>query len=514
MKSRDEIGELADSFNQMTRNLQKTTVSKNYLDNIVGSMVDTLVVVDAEGMIRMVNPALLQLLDYEEFELVGAPLEVILDDPGLIHSRVWDSFLQTGVLEQFECKYVTKGGNRIPMSFSGSIMYDAVRNTRSIVGVAHDTRVIKKLMDDLNQRRKETEQAKYEVEGEKFRLTALLSSLNEGVIMCDPDNQVVVANLFAKRLLRLDREHDLTCDAMRAVPWLHYDDMVAEMQKSPNKTVYREAELDFPVVQILRIALSRVETSGGRILGNLMVMQDVTEERQVDRMRDEFVATVSHDLRTPLTTIKGFITLLLEGKVGELNEKQRQFLAHVEESAQNLHRLINDLLNLSRVRSGKLVVDFANIDLSAMVEEAVHLHALAAEHKQLELKATTPAAPCMADADLERMKEVISNLISNAIKFTPAGGRIDVAVENAGDEVEMRVHDTGVGIPLEHHETIFEKFRSVPGVEQETSLSTGLGLSIVKGIVDAHRGRVWVESEPGHGSTFFVRIPKRRKDVG
>lgn len=499
VRSRDEVGELANSFNQMTRDLRKTTVSRNYLDDILGSMIDTLVVVDKEKIIQSVNPALLELLGYSEKDLIGQPFSKLLGSDEVLSGEEWQKFLRDGVLRDLELDYVTSSGEIIPMSFSGSIMFDAERRAKLMVGVARDMRQIKKLM-------KETEQARDDAEGEQIRLKSLVSSLSEGVLMLSPEQDVVIANPFARRILRLSRDGAVSMDDIRQVKWLDIDGLLKKSKESASGAAYCEVDVDFPIPQVIRVAVSQLLAVDGRMLGQAVVLHDVTEERQIDQMRDEFIVTVSHDLRSPLTTIKGFIALLLDGKVGELTLKQRQFLENVEEGTQHLHNLINNLLDLSRIKAGKLVVQAEPIDMRDVVQDSVKLNVPAAQQKGLVLKAELPADPCMVRADHDRMREALNNLVGNAIKFTPQGGKIDVAVLDKEDVCELRVSDTGVGIPEKYLESIFDKFRSIPG--RETSLSTGLGLSIVKGIVEAHGGRVWVESKPDEGSTFFIHIPK------
>ena len=507
--SRDEIGALARSFNVMTTELQKTTVSKNYVDNILGSMVDTLVVIDANGVVQMVNPALLRLLDHREKDLVGKPFTKLLKDTAVLNGPAWRRFLESGTIKNFELTYVTRRGESVPMNFNGSLMSDVRSGRNSIVGVAHDVREIKRLMADIERRRSETEQARYEAEFQQSRLTFLLSSLNEGVVMFDTRGEIVIINPVARRLFRFGADEEITREKLKDVSWLKIDNMMSETDSDEQSTSVTEAEINFPVPQVIRTALTEVRATDGRLIGILMVLQDVTEERHLDRMRDEFVVTVSHDLRTPLTTIKGFISLLLGEKVGKLSDKQRKFLQYADESAQHLHTLINDLLDLSKIRAGKLVVDIADVDLSKVAEESIRLYKPAAETKGVKLNLLTTGEPCIVEADFERLKEVLNNLIGNALKFTSSGGEIIIEVLNYDDGGEMRVKDTGSGIAKKDVDVIFEKFRSIPGKGADDVLSTGIGLSIVKGIVEAHRGKVWVESEVDRGSTFFVRIPKK-----
>jgi PAS domain S-box-containing protein len=456
-----------------------------------------------------VNMALLRLLGQREGDIIGKPFTTILRDSAVLNGPAWRRFLESGTLKNFELSYVTKRGESVPMNFNGSLMPDEQGGTRSIVGVAHDVREIKRLMADIERRRSETEQARYDAEFQQSRLMFLLSSLNEGVVMFDTRGEIVIINPVARRFFRFGADEEVTREKLKKVSWLKLDDMMMETSAGEQNTSINEAEIDFPVPQVIRTALTEVRANDGRLIGVLMVLQDVTEERHLDRMRDEFVVTVSHDLRTPLTTIKGFISLLLAEKVGKLTDKQRKFLKYADESSQHLHELINDLLDLSKIRAGKLVVDIESIDLRKVAEESIHLYKPAADSKGVALNLLTTGDPCIVEADFERMKEALNNLIGNALKFTAKNGEIIIEVLDYPDEGEIRVKDTGSGIANKNVGVIFEKFRSIPGKGVDEVLSTGIGLSIVKGIVEAHQGKVWVESEVGRGSTFFIQVPKK-----
>jgi signal transduction histidine kinase len=228
--------------------------------------------------------------------------------------------------------------------------------------------------------------------------------------------------------------------------------------------------------------------------------------RELDRLKDEFIALVSHELRTPLTSIRGYTELLLDGEAGELTDDQRQFLNVVDRNSHRLLRLVGDLLFLAQVEAGKLVLDVGALDLGAVASESVEAARPQAEAKSITLTLATGPVPLIA-GDRARIAQLLDNLVSNAVKFTPEGGRVDVRVRTAGSQAVLEVRDSGMGIPADEQEFLFERFfRSSKATEQAIQ-GTGLGLAISRAIVEAHSGRITVASDEGEGTTFHVVLP-------
>jgi signal transduction histidine kinase len=229
-------------------------------------------------------------------------------------------------------------------------------------------------------------------------------------------------------------------------------------------------------------------------------------ELEADRLKDEFFALVSHELRTPLTSIVGYVELLIEQEVGEVPPDQMRFLGIIERNARRLQRLVGDLLFVAQVEAGTLSLEKRDVDLEAVVTDAVDAGRPRAEQAGVELTAETePLPPLQGDPD--RLAQVIDNLVTNAVKFTPAGGQVTVRAHRRDGAALIEVTDTGIGIPEQDRRQVFERFyrtqtatdRSIPGI--------GLGLSIVQAIAAGHGGTVGVESEEGRGTTFTVELP-------
>ncbi|HEY7163956.1 MAG TPA: ATP-binding protein [Candidatus Binatia bacterium] len=241
------------------------------------------------------------------------------------------------------------------------------------------------------------------------------------------------------------------------------------------------------------------------IVGATVILQDVTRLRRFDELKDDLVATVAHEFRTPLTSLRMAIHLCLEQTVGPLTEKQSDLLYAAREDCERLQSMVDDILDLSRIKAGRIEMHCRPTSVSSLVHGALEAHRAAADLKSIRLSASGVGGDEQLMADPERLTIVFSNLINNAIRHTPSGGSIDVNVRPEGGVVRFEVTDTGEGIAHEHQRSIFEKYYRVPG---SNSKGAGLGLSIAKEIVEAHGGQIGVESEPGHGSTFWFSIPK------
>jgi PAS domain S-box-containing protein len=235
--------------------------------------------------------------------------------------------------------------------------------------------------------------------------------------------------------------------------------------------------------------------------------------RELDKLKDEFIALVSHELRTPLTSIRGYTELLLDGAAGELSDEQRQFLAVVDRNSDRLLHLVGDLLFLAQVEAGKLTLDIGAVDLSAVASESVETARPVAEEKGITLTLATGPVPLLA-GDHGRIGQLLDNLVSNAMKFTPAKGRVDVRVRALKGRAILEVRDSGIGIPKGETKFLFQRFFRTSTATQHAIQGTGLGLAICKAIAEAHGGTIAVESEEGAGTTFRVSLPIRQHGEG
>jgi signal transduction histidine kinase/CheY-like chemotaxis protein len=253
--------------------------------------------------------------------------------------------------------------------------------------------------------------------------------------------------------------------------------------------------------------LAPVITTQGEFLGIVTIFRDITREVEADRAKNEFVSTVSHELRTPMTAIKGYTDLIISGMVGEINEDQLRFLTVIKNNTDRLTALVDDLLDIARIETGRLRFEPESVRLGDIVKNVVDALASRAESKShtLTLRIAVGLPEIMADP--HRLNQVFTNLVNNAINYTPDGGVINVEVYFVGGAIRVDVEDTGIGIATEDLPKIFERFYRVDHPLVHENPGTGLGLPIVKMFVEMHGGRVWVDSEMGNGSRFTVLLP-------
>jgi signal transduction histidine kinase len=250
------------------------------------------------------------------------------------------------------------------------------------------------------------------------------------------------------------------------------------------------------------------ETDAHGIGGGVVVFNDVSERRALERMKSEFVAVTSHELRTPLTSVIGYLEALLDDDEvdGALTPEHLRLLGVIQRNAARLARLVDDLFVVAQFDSGRIPLGAADVDLGALARECVESAAPAAADHGVALRAHVDG-PAPVRGDAERLGQVLDNLVGNAVKFTPPGGRVDVRARAVGGLAEIEVRDTGIGIPAEEQSSLFDRFFRASGAVESQVPGTGLGLAIVKMIVEAHGGRVAVESVEGAGSTFRVALP-------
>jgi signal transduction histidine kinase len=256
--------------------------------------------------------------------------------------------------------------------------------------------------------------------------------------------------------------------------------------------------------------LKTFATQSALAIQNARLFREIEEKSRelatASRHKSEFLANMSHELRTPLNAIIGFSEVLAEKMFGEINDKQAEYLSDILESGRHLLSLINDILDLSKIEAGRMELEPADFNLPDAIENTLTLVRERAHRRGITLARTVDECLGMVRADERKVKQVLLNLLSNALKFTPEGGRIDVRAEAKGDGTEISVTDTGVGIAPEDQAAVFEEFRQV-GAAAKKIEGTGLGLAISRKFIELHGGKIWVRSEVGAGSTFTFTLP-------
>lgn len=293
-------------------------------------------------------------------------------------------------------------------------------------------------------------------------------------------------------------------------------DTIRNWTKDPTSKLTDDAsytynrQIEFEDTRVISVYLSPL-IQGNDFLGTISVFHDITHQVTVDRLKSEFIGTISHELQTPMTSIKGYIEILLTSAVGQLNKKQTDFLEIMRTNTERLSILVNDLLDVSRIEDERVRFFLQSLDARQLAREAMGdlERRNREEAKGMDLQLQLPPNLPHVLGDTERIHQIFDNLLDNAYYYTPAGGRIEVSMAQFGDEVQIEVQDNGIGIPLEDQPRIFERFfRGKDPLVQAIS-GTGLGLAIVRHLVEMHNGRIWFKSSGilGEGSVFTFTLP-------
>jgi signal transduction histidine kinase len=368
--------------------------------------------------------------------------------------------------------------------------------------------------------RHQTELAEQNVDLERLAnvLRAVLDSTIDGILLSDAEGHMQLAN---RPLVRLTREMGMSYEGTIVDRLLSVEHRVRDrdgyrrtmegLRVNPDESTFDEFE-DSVTGRVYQGFTSPVLDDRGGFLGRLWTLRDVTQQRELDRLKDDFVATVSHELRTPLTSMMGFLEMIREGEAGELNDEQKRFLAIVYRSSERLQRLVGDLLFVARLDANGLQLQFGEAKLDDIVRDAVEASGALARSREVSLVAEVDELPPVS-GDKERLSQLVGNLVSNALKFTPAGGSVIARTFVDGGHAVVEIADTGIGIPLGEQSRLFQRFfRSSTATEQAIP-GTGLGLVISRAIAEAHGGTVSVTSLPGEGTTFRVEIPLEPEEV-
>lgn len=340
-------------------------------------------------------------------------------------------------------------------------------------------------------------------EGGRRQLSAILTSTSDAILVTDRENRILLVNPAAERALGIPAE-ELVGRLVTEAPL--EESLVHILTEPLGRGSPLVEEVPLPTGRIFYASASTILSAEGENMGRVVVMRDITHFKELDEMKSEFVATVSHDLRAPLTFIRGYASML--PLAGDLTEKQQEYLEKIFAGIEQMSALVENLLNLQRIEAG-IGLEERPCHLGALLVEAVDgMRARAvAKGLVLTIDASEPAPVIWGDATL--LRQAITNLVDNAIKYTPAGGKVSVGLRVLGQEVHISVTDTGIGIAPEDQVRLFEKFYRIRHRGMEETPGSGLGLAIVKSIVERHGGRVWVESQPNRGSTFTIALPLR-----
>ena len=379
---------------------------------------------------------------------------------------------------------------------------------RIVVKRAHERRALQKEAEFL---RSERERSLRDVATEKSRVNTIINCMGDGILVCDRDSCIVLANPAVSRMLKIPESTLLGNHISHGNLPPELAETIEESLKAEGivyTSVSQELIIGESQETFLRAHTAPVRNDLDEIMGSVTVLQDISYLKELDKMKSEFIAMVAHELRAPIATVEQQLTVIVGGMAGELNEKQEQLMTRARVRTRGVLTLINDLLDLSKIEAGKMVQYKEPLSLAEVILRVVEMMKADAQQKNIQIDFLSPATIPSVQADRNSMEGIFNNLISNAIKYTPDGGRVTIRLDDDDGFVKVSVTDTGIGIKDEDMPRIFDRFYRVKSSDTRQIVGTGLGLSIVKSIVDAHMGTISVESTEGKGTTFSILFPK------
>ena len=483
--------------------------SQGRIEAILETAVDAIVTIDERGIVQSANPAVARLFGYAPSELVGRNVSMLMPSPHREqHDEYLARYLRTGEARVIgigrELEALRRDGSSFPIELSLSEVNSG--DHRRFTGVIRDITA-----------RKQAEQALRESQG---RIQAILDTAVDAIITIDEHGIVENANPAVERLFGYSPAELIGRNVSMLMPSPHreqHDEYLARYLRTGEGRVIgigRELEALRRDGSTFPIELSLSEVPGSHNRRFTGIIRDITVRKQAeeallraDALKDEFLANTSHELRTPLNGIIGIGQSMLDGATGQLTADQRGNLGMVVASGRRLASLVNDLLDFSKLRHEKIELRCRPTDVHAVTDLVLTVSRALVGKRPLRLfNRVDPRVP-LVDADDDRVQQVLFNLVGNAIKFTPGGGAVEVFAEVQGNRVEVTVSDTGIGIPRERFDAIFESFSQGDGSEAREHGGTGLGLAITRQLVELHGGTIRVDSQVGAGSRFRFDLP-------
>jgi PAS domain S-box-containing protein len=488
----DEIARIDLSFHDMAEALAVATRQERA---IIDKAMDVICSLNSGGKFTRVSPAAQEAWGYNPADLVGRNyLDFIAEgDKQKAISAMRD--IKSGVREEPIETQVIRSDKRVV-----DTMWSArwSQEDQTFFCVAHDITA-----------RKQTEKILKEAEA---RVRLIVESLPIGLLIIDSDGLIEFSNPFVRQMFgRSAAEMDgqqvgMLFSSTKLIETTNIEEFNKELFLRAQAGTWELEGIKYGGTAFpAEVSLTEfTATTGQRFL---VVISDVSQRQAVERVRQEFVAMVSHDLRSPLTSIQTFLDLLESGICGELNEKGQRKLGSANRNIERLIGLIHDLLDLERIKSGNLIVNAKDVALNSLIDVSVEAIKLQSEDLGIEIKVEVPDVQVRADGD--RLVQAIVNLLSNSLKFSPRGSAIVITGKADSDWAELRIADQGRGISAEDQARIFERFQQVKEEDADSKRGTGLGLPICKAIIEQHGGSIGVDSEKGKGSCFWLRLPLR-----
>lgn len=474
-----------------------------FLQNILESSdAISILYTDCDGTILYWNKGAENIFGYTAEEIIGHHKADILYPQDEMETKQRIEEVKTRIFKNkkgagCEVREVTKDGHKLWINLNLTPRFDEHGQVRGILGIGQDITERKRMEEMLLNA------------AQQWRTT--FDAISDVVCLIDSKRKIIRCNKAMTNFLGkpfADIVGQSCCELIHGtrepIEGCPYERM--------KETRSSEAAISQRGDQWYRISVDPLLDERGNPIGGVHIMADITKEQEIDKMKNELISNVSHELRTPLSTIKEGIALVYDGSLGSLQADQKDMIGRVTNNIDRLGRLIDDLLDMSKIEAGRMELNKSSVDIPAFIEEILSSFQNQAKNKKIELRSHVQKDILPLYIDRDRIGQVLTNLIANSIKFTPAHGCITVGLEDKGKEVEISVADTGIGISAKNITELFDRFSQFNRVYGPGGGGTGLGLTISKEIIDMHGGRIWAVSEGGKGSTFIFCLPRMTQD--
>ena len=463
------------------------------------------------GVVLEANPAFEKISNFSFDEVVGKAIEKVFDKEEA--QKLAKDILKQGFVEGREMKFFPKGETEIPTHVFARTRKDEKGKTVGYFLSLFDLTKIKETEREarraLLNMLESVEEARLKAEEEKNKTLAIITNFTDGILVFDKENKLLLVNSQAEDFLKVKKEAIIGKSILELSKVAALKSLV-KLYKKRTKGVFRK-ELEISENLILQITIAPVSMKKEKS-GTLVILHDITREKLIEKMKTEFVSLAAHQLRTPLSAIKWTTRMVLDEELGKINKEQREFLEDSYSSNERMIVLINNLLNIARIEEGRYIYKSILVDIKDITRNVVDFYKKEARAKGLKLEFKRPKEKLpQIMLDVEKMQIAIDNIVRNAIRYTVRNDKVIVSLKYDKEKIEFSVKDTGVGIPKNQQKRIFTKFFRAANVMRMDTEGAGLGMFITKNIIQAHRGKIWFESEPGKGTTFYFTIPIKKK---
>jgi len=466
------------------------------------------------GVVLEVNPAFEAIANLKSYEVIGEPIEKILkkDEAEVLTKTT----LEQGSVEGKEMVFFPKAKEKMFSQVFTKVRKDekgevvgyflGIFDLTGIKGTENELREAQMALMNILE---DSQAARKEAEEEKDKTQEIINSLTDGLLVFDRENYLALINPRAEEFLSIKKGELIGKDVDDFSSFEQLKNLATLIGKDIKEDLFRQ-ELKLTEDSILEISTVPL-TTGKTKIGTLVILHDVSREKIIERMKTEFVSISAHQLRTPISAIKWTLKMMLDGDLGAITTEQREFLNKTYRSNERMINLINDLLNVTRIEEGRYLSRPFLSEIAPVLQFVINSYKEEFKKRLISFKFKKPKRKLpRVLLDVEKIKLAFQNIIDNAVKYTPAKGRVVISLKGNDKEIMVSVKDSGVGIPKEQEERVFSKFfRGANVVKMETD-GSGLGLFIAKNIIESHGGKIWFKSNKGKGTTFCFTVPIKK----